>query len=392
MQIERLHLLVDISSATFGRTEKEVATRDESFQAAIEPLLEGLRLPHFDAWTIEECPKILIALLIQQCSSLETLTLDLNLEPDTGAEYLPLGPIPDALDPCGTKLSNGKNCFTALKDVEINCSLKAKLEVTQDVDKDIFTNYFYLPRLENISLEIPTFRPLAWKTPEAPRCSSLVRLSLSNCEANEESVALLLKSTPNLQYFLYDRQINVDPLRRWKLDAKHYFWNLDTLTEALLPLKEKLQELKLAFFFYASTSMEITNPSDHWGVRGRPIDFSQFTQLRTLEIPWFAYLDREKPHELRPLPPNLHELGFGDDMGEHSGYPWGADVVLPVITRLVTEKAVWAPELEFLGLVIRETEEPEHGYLYRWDEEERAQFISICEGGGLKGNIKKALR
>ena len=145
----------------------------------------------------------------------------------------------------------------------------------------------------------------------------------------------------------------------------HYFWNLDILTEALLPLREKLRELKLAFFFYASTSMEVTNPSDHWGVRGRPIDFSQFTQLRTLEIPRFAYLDREKPHELRPLPPNLRELSFGDDMGEHSGYPWGADVVLSVIARLVTEKAVWAPKLEFLGLVIRETEEPEFGYLYR---------------------------
>ena len=207
-----MHLLIDSSSATFEQTEKEVAARDETFQAATKPLLKRLKLPHFDAWTTEECPKILIALLIQQCRSLETLTLDLNLAPGMGAENLPIGPIPDALDPCSTELSNGKNCFTALKDVKINCNLKAKLQVTQDVYKDIFTDYFYLPHLESISLEIPTFRPLAWTTSEAPTCSSLVKLSLPNCEANEESVALLLKSTPNLQYFLYDRQINVDPL------------------------------------------------------------------------------------------------------------------------------------------------------------------------------------
>ena len=368
---------------------------DNDYKTTISGLLKHANLQPHDDWMSEVRrghPSIFTALLVLQCSTLEKLELKFI----SGKENLLLGQIFTFSRSSGPEVSDRDDRLAALKDVKLTFSTERWINDIweMEVETDIFTDLFYLPHLETISMMIPVFDPITWSRTKPPNCSTLISLDLPECEANEISVAMLLKSTPNLQRLRYDRQINVDPNPRDRKSFnlnKHSFWDLDCLRDALVPLQDTLCELRLAFFLYAESSMEIRNYSINWGVRGKAIDFSQFTQLQTLEVPFQAYLDTDGTREPRPLSPSLRELSFGDDMGEHNSYPWGDDVVLPIIQKLVAEKTILVPKLEFLGLIIRESQEA-GGQVYHWDEEERARFLNIGEGAGLRCSVTDASR
>ena len=258
-------------------------------------------------------------------------------------------------------------------------------------DRDYFhphaLSLLHFPHLTHLTSPLIAHRTLRFPLSTPPLCSTLISLSLPDCEIDESTLGQFLRCTPSLRRLHYDRHIDLDPqsspppanLSEWE------WYNLPSLRRALAPLEAQLTHLSLGVMFFASTAIDVGQDA-RWGVRPSFGFFSSFTSLVELEVPFVVFpgmkLDGERMDELLPLPSSLKKLTFRNDLAGHDTYLWEPEEALSWLELLLVSKDECALGLEQVGLVVGEMHE------YEWNEGQRAQFRRMCEEEGVRWSIR----
>ncbi|KAI9711681.1 MAG: hypothetical protein M1812_007114 [Candelaria pacifica] len=278
----------------------------------IQDLVKSTNLSPRREW-LEELDRgagdVIIALLVSQLASLQSLDIQLDLEendrPYVGTIFR------QALTSASSTL--GLSNFSSLKQITVSTEGHDLRERNVDFDTQI-APLFDLPSIEVIDLDWIGPNGSLWPGRQ-PITSTLTTLIIRGCHIKEDILSQLLAATPSLQNFschlVYDAEFN-----EW--------CHCDKLGSALQQIRTTLEGLKISVYWSASAAID---PSwgYSWGIRERIGSMKEFPKLTHLEIPLviiLGYNPYSAPWLWEVLPPNLYSFTCTDDVGLFEDFKW----------------------------------------------------------------------
>ncbi|RWA06553.1 hypothetical protein EKO27_g8558 [Xylaria grammica] len=166
-----------------------------------------------------------------------------------------------------------------------------------------------------------------------PACPTLTTLILRRASLSDQDVGVLLKHSPALTTFRWDRWI--------ELAGEPTVQDCDELGRALHHVRQTVKEIDLRIRLYykkhQDVRLKIVKP-----VRGRLALLSDFTSLQTLRIPaavllgWAPHNESPQPEIEDLLPPSLQRLCLYEDPAMYSNLAYTEAVISAKLERLFT--------------------------------------------------------
>lgn len=386
----------------------------ELARAAIEKCV----LARPDDWykAVVEKPNLgaITALILGQCTHLESLTVDASFIPTSNGWFAAMlrpritpslsMPEPPARPPMLPRLAHvavtqdDMRGLHPMYDPDLEMFYDGDYEGPGAEPPDALFLFFYLPRIASISFGYmpgggdrqpwdPTLEyhtGLRWPLPYHPRPVGLTSLRLDCITAAADAVEWLLRHTPNLQSLVYDCKLasSVSPI------------NLTTLRQGLDHISGTLKHLVIRYDIEADEALEsVTLVSVTTGSLG---NLDGMAALEDLEISPFVLLGQVTPRVAAPLaailPRGLRRLVLTDDLWLYDAFhTWTAESVEALLVEFFAGGGCGAyktatPLLE--EFVMELTQEKRSVglplYVYWGDEANRARLRRLVEGQGVR--------
>ncbi|KAH7378311.1 hypothetical protein BKA66DRAFT_149279 [Pyrenochaeta sp. MPI-SDFR-AT-0127] len=292
-----------------------------------EELVDKLQIPESACWKSyirqKTRPAYLQMLVVQLCTHLESLSVSVEFEMETGCMEMALkqalATTPLAMDPTSwcSKLSHVRMTGDAKGDIWTDPFFNLK---------KLFMLLFYLPNLETLELttfvqpvedvgaEWESIMPPEWPLMQAPNAEKLTTLRLVRSSISPAVISLMLQQTPNLTTFEYDTFNGFSvPL------------DLSAIRDALLHVCDSLAHLSIRYDMHQED--ENYPPQDVIGVTFGSIgplrDFPALTTLSASLGVLFGSDDvrhGQTPKLADFLPPGLQCLTITDDMWMYNDF------------------------------------------------------------------------
>jgi hypothetical protein len=329
----------------------------------------------------------IIALVLAQCTHLESLTVDINLIPPSNTWFSDV--ISRALSPPEgpTRLSG----FNKLTHVTVS-----ELELDDDDDVDLPAQapllFFYLPSVTTLCFNNAPYiqgkqpwdptvagynlEHLAWPLADPPLAASLTTLQLESTAAPAGAVEFLLRQTPNLQSLVYDCKLasSCSPL------------DLRALRRGLSHVRDTLARLVVRFDIFADEALD---PESLVSVTSGSLGpLRDMAALEDLEVCLGVLFGQAEPEEAPPLahvlPPGLKRLVVNDDLWNYSSwYRWeGEPFGAVLMTFFAGACRIATPALGEFVLDVREY--GYMGYEYWAAEGNIEKLQQLLEGQGIR--------
>ncbi|KAI0010770.1 hypothetical protein F4779DRAFT_576043 [Xylariaceae sp. FL0662B] len=219
-------------------------------------------------------------------------------------------------------ISSGRLC-TPLMDLR-NLSLGRQRQPMSHI-----LPFWALPKVESIRVcieALDTARAEAWA--DWPTAPTLAKLDLDYTSLEEKDVTPLLRHSPALKSFRYDR---------WcKVSNEPSLQDCDELGRGLRHLRPTLEHLDLRVQLFSEYAEEVDDFHGAEPVRGHLPSLRGFDQLRTLCLPVVTLLGwtpSEAPDIEMLLPPSLQRLSLTEDLRTQCMYQWTEESVLAKLDR-----------------------------------------------------------
>ncbi|KAJ4374904.1 hypothetical protein N0V83_001982 [Neocucurbitaria cava] len=304
------------------------------------------------------------------------------------------------------------------------------LRITGQIEGDIWVynfglepgwlSTFYLPALETLELtmfvdqdaegtlrrneEIIGEPPSRWPFCQPPNAGKLTTLRLIRCSLTLDTLQLLLKQTPNLHTFEYDR-----------LQHQAYFdIDLAGIGDALQSVRATLKHLKINYEVCQLTEQDIPPQDDDYDFRGSVGPLRNFLALVSVSVSLAVLFGSndiirgDVPKLSDFLPPRLQNLTITDDLYMYNTLQQSfedGNAMRILRLYLAGEKpraaesgaTAWvadrAPEWKVATPDLREFEYDlrKHGHrsLGYWQEEQnREELRRVCEDQGIECRVR----
>ena len=351
---------------------------------------------------------VLMFLIIAQCVRLESLSLSIAfLVNNNGAEPHSIHDCLHELIPSGIAASNpSASWMSNLRTVRLTCESSGLDRPNKGVTQ-IALYVFYLPRLETLEIanlvepvdewdfeisDEEDWTAFFWPMPgsEPPVARSLTTLRLPRSRITFETLAMLLRQTPNLEILEYedDESGTSETLELVKLRA------------ALDQVQSTLTHFSIRIDVGSDPDRVWADPADHSAAMLSDSigSFRDYIALTHLNISLHVLLGSEdSSHDISlaaVLPPNLQFLTISDDLYgfvEFQGRFEDA-AVMSIFRHFLGEvRAVggqWKTATPYLKRFVYDLRIRGHLSQEYWGKEAvREEFKSMCEGQGLEGKV-----
>ncbi|KAF4339289.1 hypothetical protein FBEOM_6825 [Fusarium beomiforme] len=253
-------------------------------------------------------PEATVAVLISLLPNLERLCLYPGWTHDT--EYLGAMLRAALCDRPQHKEQTDLPSFLSLKHVSLTLMTDEERILDPRNTADALA-LFYLPNIETLSVSIDNPTNFFWPSSSPPSPTSLK--SLEVFRLRESRLAPILSTTANLNKFQYNWLYRPDI----DYEVSKEVVMLDTMAEALLQVKDSLEELAITAETFPSFSQGLYEPPDVI-FRGSLIKLCDMDKLKTLRVPWSFLIGRygfSSPGHLgAAIPPNLEHLALGGEL------------------------------------------------------------------------------
>lgn len=211
-----------------------------------------------------------------------------------------------------------------------------------------------------------------------PKLAVLTELRLRRSRISGSILSNILSSTPKLTAFEYDYRPKIGE----RIDCQ-------ALMNALKPLQATLKHLRICVQpFSTDTLLPFEFSVDEFvdGCIGSSL--KDFTTLESLEISLVVLLGRFVSTAAplsSVLPPNLRVLTIRDDLWDYEDWEW-ADIEYIKLFYMFLKHGRWretCPKLRFINLRLDQTMDDD------WDETKRENFRKMCKIKGVECGIYK---
>ncbi|KAF9774187.1 hypothetical protein IL306_007863 [Fusarium sp. DS 682] len=217
-----------------------------------------------------------VAVIVSLLPNVERLCLSANWTNDT--KFLGLMLRAALCDRPQHKENTDLPSFTSLKHVSLEMMIDEDRLLDPSNTADALA-LFYLPNIETLSVSIDNPTNFSWPSPSPPSPTSLQSLEIFRLR--ESRIAPILSSTTNLKKLRYNWLYRSDLDDEVSTDVVM----LDTMANALLEVKDSLEELEIiAERALATTRGEIELPDVTF--QGSMNKLRGMHRLRTLRVPW----------------------------------------------------------------------------------------------------------
>ncbi|KAI8946084.1 hypothetical protein F4801DRAFT_583785 [Xylaria longipes] len=184
--------------------------------------------------------------------------------------------------------------------------------------------FWALPNIESIRVRIAA-PGLTWEetATDCPTALTLAKLDLDYTSLEEKDMTILLRHSPALTSFRYDRWCDVS--------NEPSLQDCDELGRGLCYLRPTLEHLDLRVQLFSQYAEEVDDFSEANPVRGHLPSLRAFNQLRTLRVPIVTLLGwnpSEAPEIEMLLPLSLQHLNLTEDLRTQCMYQWTEESVL----------------------------------------------------------------
>lgn len=310
-----------------------------------------------------------VALLVYLLSNVTSLHLGPNFTKETQLLGLVLR--------SALRESFNRQTFSHLRDVSVNMWVDTRRDQNVKNTEDMLA-FFYLPDIRRLSASIENPDVFTWPLRELPNPAKLSSLDLTAIrEVHLGQILSVTKGIETLSWEWYHNPALRDPFNTPIID-------LTQIASALSTVQGTLRNLTIT----AACDTGWAEPEfPRLSITGSLAALRDFKTLRKLSVPlplllgFYPDPSRRLEHL---LPQGLEHLTISDDLRLHEEYLWDDHALLRVVESWLQNRKIYAPKLQKLGLLLRETDD-------EWGPTERAELRSVCARVQVEADIVKLL-